>query len=85
MTGCLMASSGIVKPAVNESLNTLRNWERSGGTLRIVHLSDTGGLVDLCACTGERMDSLASSDREVVAYLDAYAKAERKPGQDGLT
>ena len=80
-----MVSTSMLRPAMNEFLQILQNWERSGGTLRIVHLSDTGGLVDLCACTGERMDSLASSDREVVAYLDAYAKAERKPGQDGLT
>jgi hypothetical protein len=61
---------------VSESLKTIRNWERSGGTVRIVRLSDADALVDLCACTGERMDSLISSDRELLGYLRAYAKAE---------
>ena len=52
------ASSSMLRRMVNESLDTIRNWERSGGTLRVVHLSDIDALVDLCACTGERMDSL---------------------------
>lgn len=67
------ASSSMLRRMVNESLDTIRNWERSGGTLRVVHLSDIDALVDLCACTGERMDSLKSSDRELLAYLNSYA------------
>jgi hypothetical protein len=60
---------------VNDAVQTLQNWERSGGTVRIIGLSDTEAVVDLCACTGERMDSLASSDRELIVYLGAQAAA----------
>ena len=70
---------------VNESLDTIRNWERSGGTLRVVHLSDIDALVDLCACTGERIDSLKSSDRELLAYLNAYVRVKDESGHDKLT
>jgi hypothetical protein len=55
---------------VDESaLDTLRHWELSGGTWRVVRLSATDAVVDLCACTGERMERLSSSDPALLEYL----------------
>jgi hypothetical protein len=52
----------------------LRRWELSGATLRVLHLSATHAVVDLCACTGEPMERLSSDDPRVVHYLTARSE-----------
>jgi hypothetical protein len=54
----------------------LRRWELSGGTWRVVHRSDTHAVVDLCACTGERMERVSSSDRGLLEYLTSRPEAD---------
>jgi hypothetical protein len=47
----------------------LRRWELSGGTWVVLHRSPTHAVVELCACTGEPMERLTSSDRELLDFL----------------
>ena len=47
----------------------LRRWEDHGAVWRAVHVSDERAIVDLCACTGEPVDRLESSDPELIRYL----------------
>ena len=49
----------------------LRRWELSGGTWHVLHRSETHAVVELCACTGEPMERLRSSDHELLDYLAA--------------
>jgi hypothetical protein len=53
----------------------VRRWELSGATWRVVHRSGTHAVVELCACTGELMETLASTDSELLEYLDARSRA----------
>jgi hypothetical protein len=48
---------------------TLERWEDSGAGWRAVHVSDAKAIVDLCACTGEPMERIESSDPELIALL----------------
>ncbi len=61
---------------MSDELDTLRNWQHSGGTLRVLHLSDAYAVVELCTCAGERMDSLTSSDHAVLAHLKHVMRSE---------
>jgi hypothetical protein len=47
----------------------LDRWEEHGALWRLQSLSGAEAVVDLCACTGERMDVLRSGDPELLAYL----------------
>jgi hypothetical protein len=53
----------------------LRRWELSGGTWHVLHRSGTHTVVELCACTGEPMERLSSSNRELLDYLAARPDA----------
>jgi hypothetical protein len=50
-------------------LENLESWALSGGTWRIVSISDERAVVDLCTWTGEPMQRLASDDPAVIAHL----------------
>jgi hypothetical protein len=50
-------------------IETLARWEDHGAVWRAVHVSDELAIVDLCACTGEPVDRLESSDPELIRYL----------------
>lgn len=50
-------------------LHNLENWTLSGGTWRVVSISNERAVVDLCTYTGEPMERLASDDPAVIAYL----------------
>jgi hypothetical protein len=54
----------------------LRRWELSGGTWHVLRRSGTHAVVELCACTGEPMERLSSSDRELLDYLIARPEME---------
>jgi hypothetical protein len=50
-------------------LENVENWRLSGGSWRIVSISNERAVVDLCACTGEPMERLQSDDPTVIARL----------------
>lgn len=50
-------------------VETLERWERFGGHWRVLELTDRHAAVELCACTGERIDRLESGDAALIAYL----------------
>jgi hypothetical protein len=50
-------------------LENVENWTLSGGSWRIVSISNERAVVDLCACTGEPMERLESDDPTVIARL----------------
>src|SRR5919199_3866142 len=37
-------------------VDKLEQWQQTGGTLRVIELSERHAVVDLCACTGEVME-----------------------------
>jgi hypothetical protein len=41
-----------------------------------VHRSGRNAVVDLCACSGERMERLSSSDPVLLEYLTARREAD---------
>jgi hypothetical protein len=50
----------------------LEDWEQSGATWRPVELSEGHAVVDLCTCSGERMERVESDDPELIAFLRAH-------------
>ena len=63
---------------MNSSLvEKLLHWEHSGGSVRIVHLSETETVVELCACTGEPMERFSSNDRTLLEHLSTRALSTR--------
>lgn len=48
---------------------SLEDWTLSGGSWRIVSISNEQAVVDLCTCTGEPMERLESDDPAEIAYL----------------
>ena len=54
-----------------EALTTdgLERWVLFGAQWRIVELSDDHAVVDLCACTGERVERVETHDPAVIVYL----------------
>jgi hypothetical protein len=63
-------------------LDVLARWEDHGALWRVQTLTPTEAVVDLCACTGERMEVLRSGDPELLAYLARRptSEADRDPG-----
>jgi len=50
-------------------LDVLRRWEEAGAVWRTRSLTREEAVVDLCACTGEKVDELRSSDPELLRLL----------------
>ncbi len=50
-------------------LKTLENWRLSGGSWRVVSISNERAVVDRCSYTGEPLERLESDDPAVVAHL----------------
>ena len=65
---------------VDTPLDKVQRWEQSGAILRVMSLDRRRAVVELCTCTGERMERLESSDAELLAYL-----RETRPGRPGPT
>lgn len=57
-------------------VDVLRRWEDAGAMWRVAWRGDAEVVVDLCSCTGERMDQLRSSDPELLAYIDRRPSSE---------
>ncbi len=57
-------------------LAVLQRWEASGATWRVQILSERLAVVELCTCHGEPVDTLRSSDPELLRHLAARARGE---------
>jgi hypothetical protein len=51
------------------SVEVLKDWELNGATWRAVELTDEHAVIDLCSCTGERMDRVQSDQPELIEYV----------------
>jgi hypothetical protein len=51
------------------TIGDLERWGLFGAEWRVVHLSDRRAIVDLCTCTGERVERRESSDPVVVDWI----------------
>jgi hypothetical protein len=58
--------------------DVLRRWEDHGATWRVLHVSDAKAIVSLCACTGEPVDRLESSDPELIAFVRERSDPDRE-------
>jgi hypothetical protein len=57
-------------------LDVLARWEDHGAVWRVRSLTSTEAIVDLCACTGERVDELRSGDPELLRELARRPSSE---------
>jgi hypothetical protein len=47
----------------------LEDWERNGAVWRPVELQLDRVVIDMCSCTGERMDRVSSDDPALIEYV----------------
>ena len=57
-------------------LRVLERWEQAGAVWRTRSLSADEAVVDLCACTGEKVDELRSSDPELLRHLAVRPRSD---------
>lgn len=50
-------------------LDVLARWEGAGAPWRVYELTDDRAVIELCACTGEPMERVESTDSDVIAAL----------------
>jgi hypothetical protein len=50
-------------------VDKLEQWQQTGGTLRVIELSERHAVVDLCACTGEVMERWSTRDQQTIRQL----------------
>jgi len=53
------------------TVDYLEDWELNGATWRAVELDDRHAVIDLCSCTGERMDRVESDQPELIEFVRA--------------
>ena len=53
----------------------LEDWEESGATWSAVELDADRAVIDLCTCSGERMERVQSEDPQVIAFVRAHRDA----------
>ena len=51
------------------TIDDLKRWVLSGAHWRVADISSEQAVVDLCTCTGERMERVESDDPSVIGYL----------------
>jgi hypothetical protein len=54
------------------SIAELRDWELNGASWRTVEISDRRAVVELCTCSGERVDVVESQDPELIEFIRAH-------------
>jgi hypothetical protein len=54
------------------SIAELRDWELNGATWRAIEISDQRAVVELCTCSGERVDVVESQDPELIEFVRAH-------------
>lgn len=47
----------------------LKDWELNGATWRAIELDECHAVIDMCSCTGERMDRVQSDQPELIEYV----------------
>ena len=47
----------------------LKDWEQGGANWRPVEFDRGRVVIDMCSCTGERMDRVPSQDPDVIEYV----------------
>ena len=52
----------------------LQGWERNGATWRAIELTDRRAVVELCTCSGERVDVVESDDPPLVEFVRAHSE-----------
>jgi hypothetical protein len=57
-------------------IDVVRRWEDGGAEWRVVLLADDRVEIELCTCTGEPVERLMSSDRDLIELA-----REREPSQ----
>jgi len=58
------------------TVKNLKDWELNGATWRPVEVRDDHALLELCSCTGERMDLVESDEPELIEYVRAHRGAD---------
>jgi hypothetical protein len=53
------------------TIDELEDWEQQGAVWQAVEVSDERAVVDLCSCSGERMERVESDDPELIAFVRA--------------
>jgi hypothetical protein len=61
----------------DDPVEILQRWEDAGAVWRVESLTDERAVVMLCACTGEPVDRLESSDHGLLQFLRDRPAAER--------
>lgn len=51
------------------TIDDLEGWVLSGAHWRVADISSEHAVVDMCTCTGERMERVESDDPSVIGYL----------------
>ena len=51
------------------TISELEDWQRNGAEWRAVEFDRGRVVIDMCSCTGERMDRVTSDEPEVIEYV----------------
>jgi hypothetical protein len=51
------------------TIEALERWEENGALWRTAELTRDRVVVELCTCSGEPVDALASEDPELIAFV----------------
>lgn len=73
-----MADSHQADPARTRpplTIEALRRWEDNGALWRTAELTSEQVVVELCTCSGEPVDALASEDPALIAYVSRRPRA----------
>lgn len=56
------------------TLSELEDWELNGATWRAITLDQRRAVLDLCSCSGERMDRVESTDPALIEYVCEHSQ-----------
>ena len=54
----------------------LQDWEASGALWKPVEVDHDHAVVDLCTCSGERMERVQTDEPEVIAFVRAHPRGD---------
>jgi hypothetical protein len=54
------------------TIEDLERWSDHGALWRAFEVTDERAVIDLCSCTGEPMERVQSSDRELIEFVRAH-------------
>ncbi|HUZ29484.1 MAG TPA: hypothetical protein VMU90_09600 [Solirubrobacteraceae bacterium] len=50
----------------------LRDWELNGATWRAIDISEQRAVIELCTCSGERLDVVESQEPELIEFVRGH-------------